>query len=85
MTGRDVARVERLLAALEANLEVAGDRRRLAARSLLAGICRGVGFTLGVSVVSALLVQVLRALVAQNIPLLGGFFAEVIRAVEARM
>ena len=34
MTGRDAARVERLLEALEANLEVAGDARRLMLRSL---------------------------------------------------
>ena len=85
MTGRDKARVERLTQALEAFLETAGDRRRLVLSSLLSGICRGVGFTLGVSVVSALLARVLRALVAQNIPLLGGFIAEVIRAIEARM
>ena len=85
MTGRDVARVERLLEALEANLEMAGDARRLALRSLIAGVCRGVGFTVGVSVVSVLLARLLRALMAQNIPLLGGFIAEVIRAIEARM
>ena len=85
MTGRDAARVERLLEALEANLEVAGDPRRLMLRSLIAGVCRGVGFTVGVSVVSVLLARLLRTLMAQNIPLLGGFIAEVIRAIEARM
>ena len=62
-----------------------GGWRRLMARSLVAGVFRGLGFTLGVSVLSALLARVLRALVVENIPLLGGFLAEVIHAIEARM
>lgn len=62
-----------------------GGWRRMMVRSLVAGICRGVGFTLGVSVVSVLLARVLRAMVAENIPLLGGFLAEVIRAIEAKI
>ncbi len=85
MTGRDKARVERLTEALESALAREGDARRLALRSLISGICRGVGFTIGVSVVSVLLARLLRTLMAQNIPLLGGFLAEVIRAIEARM
>ena len=62
-----------------------GGWRQLMARNLVAGIFRGLGFTLGVSVLSALLARALRALVADNIPLLGGFLAEVIHAIEARM
>lgn len=90
MTGRDRERIDRLLAALErARIEeylaYAGDRRRLIGRNLLAGVCRGLGFTLGFSVLGALVASLLRALVADNIPLIGGFLAEVIRAIEARM
>ncbi len=90
MTGRDRERIDRLLEALEKSrleefVEYAGDRRRLIGRNLLAGVCRGLGFTLGFSVLGALAASVLRALVANNIPLIGGFLAEVIRAIEARM
>ena len=85
MTGRDRERVERLLSALEAFEDCASDRRRLIGRNLLAGVCRGLGFTLGFSVLGALLAMLLRAAVANNIPLIGGFLAEVIRAIEARM
>ena len=90
MTGRDRERIDRLLAALErARLEeylaYISDRRRVIGRNLLAGVCRGLGFTLGFSVLGALLAPLLRALVADNIPLIGGFLAEVIRAIEARM
>lgn len=90
VTGRDRANIERLLATLERMrldeyVAYLTDRRRFIRRNLLAGVCRGLGFTLGFSVLGALLAVLLRALVADNIPLIGGFLAEVIRAIEARM
>lgn len=90
MTGRDRERVDRLLAALERArleeyLECVSDRRRMIRRNLLYGACRGLGFTLGFSVLGALLAVLLRSLVVDNIPLIGGFLAEVIHAIEARM
>ena len=90
MTGRDRERMERLMATLERlrldeYVERLGDRRRLIVDSLLAGIFRGLGFTVGVSVLSAVAATLLRSMVADNIPLIGGFLAEVIHAIEARM
>jgi len=90
MTGRDRERLERLMATLERMrldeyVERLSDRRRLIVDNLLLGVCRGLGFTLGFSVLGALLAALLRALVANNIPLIGGFLAEVIHAIEARM
>ncbi len=86
----DGERADRLLRALERmRLEeyvaYVTDRRRMALNSLLWGVCRGLGFTLGFSVLSALLAVLLRGVVTDNIPLIGGFLAEVIRAIEARM
>ena len=90
MTGRDRERIERLLAALERMrldeyVEYVSNRRRLFWQNLLWGACRGLGFTLGFSVLGALLAVLLRGLVVENIPLIGGFLAEVIHAIEARM
>ena len=90
MTERDRALIERLAEALErlqpdAFAAAAFDRRRLMRQNLLLGLCRGLGFTLGFSVLGALLAVLLRSLVVENIPLIGGFLAEVIRAIEARM
>ena len=90
MTGRDRERIDRLLAALERMrleeyLEYVSDRRRVLLRSLLVGLGRGVGFTLGFSVLGALLAVALRGVVVDNIPLIGGFLAEVIHAIEARL
>ncbi len=90
MTGRDRERIEKLVAALERMrleeyLEYVSDRRRVLLRNLLYGIARGLGFTLGFSVLGALLAVALRGVVADNIPLIGGFLAEVIHAIEARL
>ena len=90
MTGRDRERIDRLLATLERMrleeyLEYVTDRRRVLWRNLLYGVGRGLGFTLGFSVLGALLAVLLRSLVVDNIPLIGGFLAEVIHAIEARM
>ena len=90
MTGRDRDRIERLLGALERMrleeyVEYVSNRRRLVGQNILYGLCRGLGFTLGFSVLGALLAVLLRGLVVDNIPLIGGFLAEVIHAIEARM
>ena len=90
MTGRDRERIERLMGTLERMrleeyLDHVNDRRRMIAENLLYGACRGLGFTLGFSVLGALLAVLLRSLVVENIPLIGGFLAEVIHAIEARM
>ena len=90
MTERERALIERLAATIERlrldeYLEYVSDRRRMIGRNLLYGLCRGLGFTLGFSVLGALLAALLRSMVVENIPLIGGFLAEVIHAIEARM
>jgi len=90
MTGRDRENIERLIATLERMrldeyVAHVSRRRRLVWDNLLYGVCRGLGFTLGFSVLGALLAVLLRSVVVDNIPLIGGFLAEVIHAIEARM
>jgi GTPase involved in cell partitioning and DNA repair len=60
-------------------------QRRVLLHGLLVGLGRGLGFTLGFSVLGALLAVALRGVVVDNIPLIGGFLAEVIHAIQARM
>lgn len=90
MTGRDRDQIDKLIATLERMrldeyVAHVSRRGRLVWDNLLYGICRGVGFTLGFSVLGALLAALLRSMVVDNIPLIGGFLAEVIHAIEARM
>ena len=90
MDERDAARLEQLVNTLERlrlndYVEYVSNRRRMVLNQLIYGVCRGLGFTLGFSGVGALLAVLLRGVVVDNIPLIGGFLAEVIHAIEARL
>ena len=83
-------RLEKLLGTLERMrldeyVEHISNRRRLIWDNLLYGMVRGFGFTLGFAVLAALCAVVLKNMVVENIPVIGGFLAEVINAIEARM
>ncbi|HIS85094.1 MAG TPA: hypothetical protein IAB50_05900 [Candidatus Faecivicinus avistercoris] len=70
---------------LDDYLEYVSNRRRMIWNNLLYGVLRGLGFTLGFTVLGALVVVLLRHLLVINIPGIGDFLAEVIHAIEARM
>lgn len=70
---------------LDDYLEYVSNRRRMIWNNLLYGVLRGLGFTLGFTVLGALVVVLLRHLLVINTPGIGDFLAEVIHAIEARM
>lgn len=70
---------------LDDYLKYVSNRRRMIWNNLLYGVLRGLGFTLGFTVLGALVVVLLRHLLVINIPGIGDFLAEVIHAIEARM
>ncbi|MBR3017381.1 MAG: hypothetical protein IKH57_09950 [Clostridia bacterium] len=49
------------------------------------GVLRGLGFMVGFSLVGALLIYILQALVHANIPLIGDYLAKVVMLVESRI
>ena len=67
---------------LEAYLRYVHDWRRRLFFDFLSGIARGVGFSIGFSVLSALLLYLLRNAALSNLPVLGRFVAELVRIVE---
>ena len=90
MTERECELIQRLTDTLERMhlddyLEYVSNRRRMLANNLLYGMVRGLGFTIGFTVLGALVIVLLKNLVSENIPLIGDFLAEVIHAIEARM
>lgn len=56
-------------------------RRRLF-MDFLSGIARGVGFSIGFSVLGALLLYLLRNVALANLPVIGKFLADLVRIVE---
>ena len=48
----------------------------------LSGIARGIGFSIGFSILGALMLYALRNVALTNLPVIGKFFAEIVRIVE---
>lgn len=59
-----------------------GSRKEIIIRNLLAGIFRGVGIGIGVTVITAILIMFLRRIVALNIPLIGKYVTDIVEIVE---
>ena len=69
---------------LDEYLDHMSNRRRLVWDNLLYGMLRGLGFAFGFTVLGAVLVVVLSRLAANNVPVLGEFFAEVLEEALRR-
>ena len=90
MKEHDRKLIERLIGTLERMdleryLEHVTNRRRMVFNNLFYGMLRGLGFSFGFTVLGAATIVLLRHLLTENIPLIGGFIAEVIHAIEERM
>lgn len=61
---------------------VVGSKKEILKRNLIAGIARGVGIGIGVTVVTALIIYLLRKLIMLNIPVIGDYIADIVEIVE---
>ncbi len=68
---------------LDEYLDRVTNRRRMIWENLLYGMMRGVGYMIGFTVLGALVLVILGRIASNNIPVLGGFLAEVLAEVEA--
>ncbi|MZP29010.1 hypothetical protein GTO91_04705 [Heliobacterium undosum] len=66
-------------------VDLFNDPKRLLYLNFLAGLARGLGMTVGFTVLGAVAVLILRELVVLNLPLIGGFIAEVVRMVQTQL
>ena len=90
MTERENELIDRLTDTLERMhlddyLEYVSNRRRMLWNNLMYCAVRGLGFTLGFTVLGALAIVILRHLVVENLSGIGSFLAEVIHEIEKRM
>ena len=79
--------IDKLSATLEkGNLQeltyMLGSRKEIIIRNLLAGTFRGIGIGIGVTVITAILIMLLRRIVALNIPLIGKYVTDIVEIVE---
>ena len=59
-----------------------GSKREILKRNLIAGIARGVGIGIGVTIVTAIIIFLLRRLIMLNIPVIGDYIADIVEIVE---
>ncbi len=81
--------IERLIGTLERvkldeYVEYVSNRKRLVLTNLFYGMLRGLGFSLGFTVLGAAAVVLVQHLLSKNIPQIGEYLAEVIDAIENR-
>jgi len=80
---RIVASMERMN--FEEYLRYVDDRRRQFRVNFMAGVARGLGAAVGFSILGAVVIAILKRLVTENIPGIGGFLADVVRMVLDRI
>ena len=79
--------IDRLIYILEkGNIEefvfLLGNKKEILKRNLIAGIFRGIGIGIGVTVISAMLIYLMQKIVTLNIPIIGEYIADIIKIVE---
>lgn len=62
--------------------QLLGDRKKLLWVNLIAGITRGIGIGIGVTIITAILIILLRKIVTLNIPVIGQFVSDIVEIVE---
>ena len=61
---------------------VLGNKREIFKRNLLAGISKGVGIGIGFTMITSLIIMLLKEIVTLNIPIIGKYIAEIVNIVE---
>ena len=61
---------------------IIGNKKEILKRNLIAGISRGVAIGIGISIISAIIVYLLRKLIMLNIPVIGDYIADIVEIVE---
>jgi len=62
--------------------QLLGNRKKLLWTNLVAGISRGIGIGIGVTLITALLILLLRKIVSLNIPIIGEYIADIVEIVQ---
>lgn len=64
---------------------IVGNKNEIIKRNLIAGIARGVGIGIGVTVVSAIIIYVLQKIIRLNIPIVGDYIADIVSIVQKNL
>lgn len=79
--------IEKLIVKLEnKNLEeifyILGNKKEIAKRNFIAGIFRGIGIGIGVTIVTAIIVYFLQKLVKLDLPIIGKYINDLVEIIQ---
>lgn len=80
--------MEKLITKLEnRNLEeifyILGNKKEIAKRNFIAGVFRGIGIGIGVTIVTAIIIYFLQRLVKLNLPIIGEYINDIVDIIQA--
>ena len=64
---------------------IIGDKKEIIKRNLLAGIFRGIGIGIGITIISAVLIIFLQKLIKLNIPVIGDYITDIVNIVQKNL
>lgn len=59
-----------------------GNKKQIFIRNFFAGIARGVGIGIGVTLITAVLIYILQRIILLNIPIIGDYITDIVQIVE---
>lgn len=64
---------------------IIGNKKEIIKRNLLAGISRGIGIGIGITLISSAIVYLLQKIIKLNIPVLGEYIADIVAIVKGNL
>lgn len=64
---------------------ILGSKKEIIKRNLLAGIFRGVGIGIGITIISAMIIYFLQRLIRLNIPIIGEYISDIVSIVQKKL
>lgn len=61
---------------------IIGNKKEILKRNFIAGIARGVGIGIGVTLITAILIYLLQKIILLNIPIIGDYISDIVQIVE---
>lgn len=61
---------------------IMGNKKEILKRNFIAGIARGVGIGIGVTLITAVLIYILQKIILLNIPIIGDYISDIVQIVE---
>ena len=65
------------------NRDILGNKKEIAKRNFVAGIFRGIGIGIGVTIITAIIIYFLQKLVRLNLPGIGKYIYDIVEIVES--